>query len=240
MYLLSMGSEELVSRQEAADILGVTPKMITYWTDREILKPRPVEGDRLGRLKYDREEVAALAEARERGEKLSDVALTAQVAYAAARVAQRKADMLMKALGYGPPLRVDPESVRALHLEAEEDCTRVINGEERVNYWADVFFGICDVYLEKVAEVMQTEEPWEPYLTLMRRLAGHADYHEASFNPLLRRAYHRLNASRAAFRQSFCTYLVAKFGIKKAKQTFPNEFGNEMYRIMRYAVEVGK
>lgn len=236
MYLLSMGSEDLVSRQEAADILGVTPKMITYWTSKEILKAHPVDGDRLGRLKYDREEVAALAEARERGEKLSDVSLTAQAAYAAARVAQRKADMLMRAMGYGPPLRNDPESVKALHLEAQEDCKRVITGEERVNYWADKFFGICDIYMETVATVMETEEPWEPYLTLMRRLAKQADYHEAAYNPLLKRAYHRLAASRAAFRQSFCTYLSAKYGVRKARKAFPHEFGNEMYRLMRYCV----
>jgi hypothetical protein len=210
--------------------------MVTYWTDKEILKAHPVDGDPLGRLMYDREEVAALAEAHERGEKLSDVAMTAKVAYASARVAQRKADMLMRAFGYGPSLSTDPESVRALHLEAEEDCKRVINGEERVSYWADKFFGICDIYMEHVAEVMKTEEPWEPYLTLMRRLAKNADYDEAAHNPLLRHAYHQLTASRAAFRQSFFTYLSAKFGVRKARKAFPQEFGGEMYRIMRYAV----
>jgi DNA-binding transcriptional MerR regulator len=237
MYLLSMGSEELVSRKEAAAILGTTIRMVNYWSDKEILKPYPVDGDPLGRLMYSREEVSALAEARERGEKLSDVALTAHAAYAASRVAQRKLDMLMRILGYGPPLSTNPESVRALHLEAEEDCKRVINGEERVNYWADKFFGICDIYMETVAEVMNTEEPWEPYLTLMRRLAKQADYEEAAHNPLLSRAYYRLSASRTAFRQSFCTYLSAKHGVRKAKKAFPHEFGSEMYRIMRYAVE---
>jgi hypothetical protein len=123
---MSMG-RELVSRKDAADILGVTVSHVSYLTRQGALRPVNLSSPKMqGELQYDQDEVYALLEARERGRSLPEVHQTASQAWAAARIAQRRVEELSSLLGLNlPELKTDPEEIHALHELAEEDLKEV-------------------------------------------------------------------------------------------------------------------
>lgn len=239
MHYMSMGSGDVINQRKAAEILEVTPQMVAYMTRKGELRQKMVDGQNFGgQVFYDVEEVSALKEARERGQTITDVAETAAQAFAAARVSQRKLEVLESILGLKTPsIPLNTESVQALHLEAEEDLKLVINGAEKVNYWANKFFAMCEEYLEWATKVTGDENAWEVYLRLSQRLLENEDFQSAAFDPMENMAYRRLQASRKQLRQAIFTYMLQKYGKQQAFKVFPSEFRGPHYDIMLYATE---
>lgn len=236
---MSMGSEGTVTRQEAAEILEVSASMVSHLTREGILRPKMVDGQSYGgRVYYDAEEVSALKEARERKQTLPAVADTAAQAWAAARIAQRRIEVLEKLLGLKvPSLPDDAESIQALHLQAEDDIKRVINGADRVNFWADKFFAICESYLHRVSDVMGTDEPWKVYLELSTRLKSLQDLDSSESDPFEQMAYKRLHTSVERLRRSIFIYCLQRWGKQKAFSFFPSEFYGPHHDVMMHATE---
>lgn len=240
MWPESMGREGLVTRSQAAKILGVTPKHVALLARRGVLTRVPQDGTLLTREElFSEEEVSAYAEAREQGGVSVGVRALAQQAWAAARSAQRRVELLEKLLGVGlaPPLEHTKEAILSLRALAEEDLTRHINGATKVNFWADQLFRMCDIYIGAVA-AQGFEPPYEPYLSLCHQLLIAEDHTDA--DPTVRTAYRRLRASRIRFRESIFTYYLRTEGKRKAVARFPSEFQGVHHDVMTLATEPAK
>jgi hypothetical protein len=234
MWRESMGREGLVTRGQAAKILGVSPRHVSRLArsgklTRTFEDGQPIGGEEL----FSEEEVSAYAELREKGSNPAEVAAMAQQAWAAARAAQRRVELLEKLLGLNvSPLENSREAILALRALAEEDLGRHINGEAKVNFWADQLFRMCDIYIEDVRE-QGFEVPYEPYLSLCHQLLIAEDHTDD--NPVNKLAYKRLRLARVKFRESIFTYYLRTEGKKRALARFPSEFQGLHYDVMMLA-----
>lgn len=236
MWLESMGREGLVTRSQAAKILGVTPGHVALLVRRGVLTRVPQEGTtRAQEELFSEEEVSAYAEAREKGGNVGVRELVRQ-AWAAARSAQRRVDVLEKLLGVGlaAPLEHTREAILSLRALAEEDLNRHINGAIKVNFWADQLFRMCDLYLGAVA-AQGFEPPYEPYLSLCHQLLIAEDHTDT--DPTTKTAYRRLRVSRVRFRESIFAYYLRTEGKRKAMARFPSEFQGVHHDVMALATE---
>lgn len=238
MCRMSMGSEGVINQREAAEILGVSPSMVSHLTKQGVLRQRMPDGQKYGKeVLYDVEEVSALKEARDRGHTIQSVAETASQAWAAARVMQRRIEIIEKAHGLNVmTLPIDEDSVRALHIEAEDDLTRVINGAEKVNYWADRLFAICEDYIRRLVEVTRDENAWSVYLELSARMIRARDFKSSMYDPCETLAYKRLDAARVRLRIAVFVYVLQTHGKRDAFKIFPSEFQGAVHDVLTYAL----
>lgn len=237
MYKHTMGSTEGIERSEVAGILGLSKSAVDHLTRNGVLRIKTFI-DR--KAHYCPEEVSALKEARDRGHHLSDVAETAQQAWAAARVAQRRIESLERLLGMhsAPAHTLSQEDVDALHSEAYGDLGKPINGAARINYWADKFLSLCEIYFIRVAEVTEDkEEPWRVYQTLANQLVRDQNAEETFRDPEEVLAYRRLHTARSHLKHSIFLYLLQRYGRRVAAAAFPVDFQGEDYAITKLAAE---
>ena len=230
-----MGSSGRVYAAEAAEILGVGLRTIQRMTQAKRLRIAEYEDKK---ALYDEEEVHALAEARTLDQTPAGLLETVQQAWAAARVAQRRVETLERLLGLNvpPAVSLDREGVLALHAEAEATLEKVINSEQKVNYWADRFFAICDAYLTRVTEVVGIKDPWRVYLELSEKLLLNQDFENIQYEPGEIIAYKRLYSSREHLRKAVFTYLLQNYGQQKAFKVFPTEFDGYHHDVMLHAL----
>ncbi len=229
---MTMGSERLVTQAEAASILEVSVSSVQRYARQGTLRPRTLKGFG-SQLYYSLDAVLGLVEARTRGKTLPEVNETAEQAWAMARVAEKKLEGLMNLLGLDTPgLAMHEESVCALYLEAEHDLKQPIRGMHRINYWADVFFSLCDVYLDRVGEVMDTKEPWRRFLDLSAHLVRCEELQLVGRDSGDEQAYARLRVARQRLRESVFTFILRREGARAAKEVFPKEFFGEHHEVM--------
>jgi hypothetical protein len=232
-----MPNERMLNRKEAAEILQVSPATIGVLTKKGILRP-VFEGSRSrGKLLYPEGEVLAALESRGCAHlSISQLTEVAQQALATAQRALREIRSLENLIGLkAVNLPLNEECVRALHLEAQEALTRVLRGEDKVNYWAEAFMGMCDLYIQRMVEVLQLDNPWTIYLDLSARLKKLADFDALTYNPALKLAYMKLHFGRQNLRYAVITYIIRVYGKGKAKEMFPGDFGDLQQRLTTYA-----
>ncbi len=230
-----MGSTGTLTRAEAAEILGVSMSTLTHMLRDGHVRAKEYDGNK---ALFDEEEVHALKEAREMGSSPQQLLEMTRQAWAAARIAQRKVEYLERLLGmHVPPAnQLSEEGVRALHAEAEEALEQRLSSADKVNYWADKFFSICDAYLARVKEVIGIDDPWLLYLRLSDHLVMGRDFVASQLDPAEIIAYKRLHAGREQFRRAAFTYLLQRFGKQKAFKVFPTEFDGYHHDVMLHAL----
>jgi len=235
---MNNGSTGLLSSQEAADLLGIQKDTLRHWKTKGVLCPRYTEeGGRRGEY-YDPAEVAAFSEARTKGLKTESLRLVVSQAYATARTSQRRLDALEAALGLSSKtLSMRPEDVASLYADALKDSRRIINGKEKVAYWADKLFGVTDVYLKHTSEVVGVKDSWTPFMELSRQLRTHQDVEACTFDVEARLIYGRLHAACKQLTSQVFAYCVLVYGVRKAITTVPRDFMGEVHEIMLIATE---
>lgn len=233
-----MGSTGKLTRTEVAEILGVGLSALTAMTRDGRIRVKEYEGSN---MLFDEEEIYALKEARDMGSTPQKMLEMAQQAWAAARVAQRRVEYVERFLGMNvpPANQLSEEGIRAFHAEAEGALERRINSAEKVNYWADRFFSICDAYLTRVKEVMGVDDPWRVYHQLSDHLIMSQDFESTQLEPSEIIAYKRLHAGREQFRRSAFMHLLQHYGKKKAFKVFPTEFDGYHHDVMLHAMSGG-
>jgi DNA-binding transcriptional MerR regulator len=235
---MSKGREGLMTRGEASAFLGITPSTLRYWKQKGAIRPRYKEARGRRCEYYDPVELAAFKEAHEHAANPRELQLLLAQTYAVSQTTKRRVDALEALLGVtSHPLSTKPQDIQDLWEEACRDCRRVINGKEKVSYWADKLFGVTDVYLELVAKTVRVKEPWKPFLELSRQLRLHQDWDATYIDPNVHIAYYRLHSACAFLNANVYAYCVRVFGLKKAITELPKDFRNEHFDIMMHATE---
>lgn len=237
-----MGSVSGIPKEEVAEILDVSERSVEKMMRKGTLRIVGRTGPFNAPL-FDPEEIAALREVREREISLLATTETAEQAWAAARVAQRRVEALERLLGMhvSPAYQLDAESIQALHEEAYQALAKTINGEERVTYWADIFGSLCEQYFLRVASVTNDkEEPWRVYNDLVTHLLRCQNAEDMAYNPAEVLAYRRLNAARKTLRNAIFMYHIQRYGKRAAMRAFEADFAGENHRITMLAIAASK
>jgi excisionase family DNA binding protein len=231
-----MGRRDGIRKTEVAEILGVSVSLVSRMVTQGRLKIKYYEGKQ---PLFDEEEVHALHEAMQRGATPQKVLETAQQSWASARVAHRRLDALEQFLGLHtvPLIEVNLEGVQDLHSEVVGALGRRINGAEKINYWSDRFFGMCEEHLFLIEDLLGAEDPWKPYTELSSQLLRDHDFSSLVADPAEVMAFKRLRGARDHLRRVVFMYMLQRHGKQKAIEHFPSEFGGSTHDIMVYALE---
>lgn len=201
---------------EAAELLGVTPKMVHIYSRRQLLEAHYPSGRRAG-MHFMADDVVALAELRGADSdfmrKLPQIAMRA---FVASRRVEKKLEALMYLLGLGAPaLSLEKDDVIQMHLQAERAIMRGTADPAAAREWARRFGAFTEEYLELVHLHVGTEEPWKVYLHLGRDLAARLKdgTEEKAF----------VEHARAHIRNVAYFYERGRRGARAANKMFPNE-----------------
>lgn len=224
-----MGSNQLISAKEAAAILGLSVASINHLVRQGMVQPVYSKDRRLSERGYRREEIAALAEARERGLNLPRVASMAARSYATARALEHRVDRLEQVLGIGAnPLPLDEESVLALYAEAS-DRLRPPRKLDEITRWTRTFLAMGEEFFELLEAYTGDEDGWAVFMDYARA-ALEAEPEDAHIE--MKQAYELLFAARNHLRNVSFVYTRNKYGARKANSIF---HGDEHEHILRIA-----
>jgi excisionase family DNA binding protein len=223
-------NEETLSVQEAAKILEVKDRHLR-WLVREGYIIPVDKGPRRGEMRFRKEDIYALLEAREGGYDLPKTASAALQALALSRSTAHRLDELYTFLGLKSGLLpVDDDSVMALHIQVQ---MRLHSSFEEVEPpelmdWAYKLNAIDENYLALVEGVTAAPHPWASYLTLIEKIILEASRGPLSSYPAHRHAMGFLIAARNNLRNVSYFYLRTKKGERAADQTFPDDLDEEI------------
>lgn len=224
-----MGSNQLISAKETAAILGLSVASINHLVRQGMLQPVYSKDRRLNDRRYRKDEVAALAEARERGLNLPRVASMAARSYATARALEHRVDRLEQVLGIGmSPLPLDEESVLALYAEAS-DRLRPPKKLEDLSRWTRIYLSMGEEFFELLEAYTGDEEGWVVFMDFARATME-AQPEEA--DPEVKQAYEMLLAARNHLRNVCFIYARCKYGVRKANRVFHGDEHDEILKIV--------
>lgn len=226
-----------VTHAEAAEILDVTERHLRHMVRQGIIKPVKLGSSTAGHL-YAAEEVNAILEARLSSTSLPAVARTALQAQALSRSISGKLDIICRFLGLeNNRLSYDEEAVRGLLVRVQEtlkeDFSELRSGA--IVEWAATFNSFDEPYLQVVADILKTDNPWVPYLALANDLMVKRSRVEDSN---LTFAYACLDAARRNLRHVAYFYVLAKHGIRTANNLFTKDAVNDEIIAQLYPTTV--
>jgi hypothetical protein len=200
-----MGSQGTIGTNEAAIILGVSPRHVK----------RLAESGQLTRLvkkkgldAFSEDEVRELSSARSKARTAS---VTALQALALAKRTERELREIKLLLCLDSvDLGVDKDAVVQLFVKVESICAAGTIDLLETDVWIKTLLAIDDAYLSVVARCTGEPEPWEPYMKLAQLL-----YEVTIGKERAKADYARRNLRNVAF-----LYARRKLGAPKANQHF--------------------
>jgi DNA-binding transcriptional MerR regulator/flavin-binding protein dodecin len=229
-------SDDLITRQQAAEILGVTVRHLRNLVRQGTILP--ADTGKGGTELFRAEEVYALTQLRGRRLDLADTARMAMQAHATARATQQRLDKLCRLLGFDVNrLSYEDEAVHALHAKVQHaltsDLAAVETGE--LMDWAATFHGIDESYLRVVEDYTSDDEPWDSYLALANALMK---YTGSSEEVNTRFAFACLDSARKHLRHVSYFYVRTTRGVKTANAAFEESVDDEIIGQL-YPMQVG-
>ena len=229
-------SDSLITRQQAAEILGVTVRHLRNLVREGTILPADI-GKGSAEL-FRAEEVYALTQLRGRRLNLADTARMAMQAHATARATQQRLDKLCHLLGFGVNrLSYEDESVHALHAKVQHalssDLSTIETGE--LMDWAATFHGIDESYLRIVENYTNDREPWSTYLALANEVMKYSNLSEEVNT---RFAFSCLDSARKHLRHVAYFYVRTTHGAKVANVAFDNTVDDEIIGQL-YPMQIG-
>jgi DNA-binding transcriptional MerR regulator len=224
-----MGSNQLISAKEAADTLGISVASINYHVRQGMLQPVYSKDRKLNDRRYRKDEVEALAEARERGLSLPRVASMAARSYATSRALEHRIDRLEQVLGVGlNPLPLDEESVLALYAEAcdKEHPAHKLSDLAR---WTRTLFAMGEEFFELLEVYTGDEDGWVTFMDFIRATLDAAP---AEASPEVVQIYEMLRSARNHLRNVSYVYARNKYGAKKANRAFHGDEHDQLIKIV--------
>lgn len=194
------GSEELVTKEAAAQMLQVCLSVLDRFCKQGILSPVYLAKKRGRHFKVH--EVAALAEVRAAKLNFASVAAMATRAFVIAKANEKRLEELLHLVGLKRKfLGTTVEEVGSLyeqasHLSARDGFPTIPELEE----WALTLHSIDEAYLLLVQTHTASREPWKVFLDLASKWANERHLSGDNELPDLRRAYDMLEASRRNLR----------------------------------------
>lgn len=232
-----MGSEDLLTAQQVAGMLGVTTDMVQKLVRQGLLKPQYQGTSLVAPRLYRETDVAALVEAREAKLDLPTVAAIARQAYTASRSLERVVKQLLELLGADVPLlKLGKDDVLSLCAKVDDALEQEFPPEAReVLDWAKIFYAIGEEYFELVASQLGDEEPWKRFLDLGQKLSREAPRKSFMIDKELEAAYGYLEVARRNLRNSSFFYIRNRHGRKTASDLFPEVKGDKHEDIITLA-----
>lgn len=219
-----MGSDGLITVKEAAALLGIRKQSVYDRVHRGYLHPRYRKGGGLnGIMLFNREEVAAAAEAWGKAANFSGLMSRCVQAYALARSLERRVAQLEELLGahYLPP-PTDEDSVRTIYLEAKDDLESPPADQERIGYWSNFFMSVGEEFFDTLEAYTSNEHAWEAFHDLSRAIAEEAPIQFAQ-DPELQETYRMFERARRNLRQVLFFHLRNRYGTKRAVKMFETD-----------------
>lgn len=224
-----MGSEheDLLDAVTVSELLGIDPHSIHKLQERGFLLPVRITPRK---VRYRREDVLALAEARKLGEMdWGQTTLAALQARAIARATEKKVQQLFLMLG-ADTFRLGVEEDEVLQVYTKV-CQ--LHQAEKKNLEADevlelvqIFMAINEDYFVLVKKITGDPAPWRTFLETVQLLCEHMPREEFQYNKEKEAAYGLLNSARKHL------YHVCYFFIRKneGQEVVEKEFP----RVKRY------
>ncbi len=202
MFEKVMGSD-LIEVAEAADLLGVSHRSVHHFVRQGLLRPRYPRGRKLNAPEmFHREEVAALAELRERKVDFQQVTAAAMQAHASTRALERRVEFLEKLLGHSrATLPVGEEEVAALYAEARRGIEVPPINVDGVMRWSSIFLSLSEEFLEQLVAVTGDEDAWRTFLDLAAAMLQDAPLDTFSYDKELEAAYGYFKYARESARR---------------------------------------
>jgi hypothetical protein len=215
--------DERITAKEAARMLGVTTRMVRYWTRKGIIRPFKPGGSVSAVPMYLRTEIDALLEARSKKVDLQTVATMARQAHVSSRQLERTVSRLLEIIGANiPMLSLKEENVHALYLQVEDALEQDYQPPaDEVLEWARIFYAVGEEYLGLIEEVVEDEEPWAKLLELSNSLSVRAPRDLFSGDKELEAAYGYLEMARRNMRNVAYFYIRNRHGSRAASGAFP-------------------
>ena len=217
-------TQDLISHNETAKKLGITPRWLTGLVRQGAILPAQ-KGGKIQDNLYRPAEVNALRELRRQAVDLPSVAGMAVQARSLSQATAARLDMLCRFLGItSTRLSIEEEDMFQLHLRA----VRALQGDfyalraNDVIDWATTLGAIDEAYLGAVEYATETRSPWAIYLQLANELAQKRSMEADSDLSL---AYACLDSSRRSLRHVAYFYVLSRDGKRQANRMFTDHEG---------------
>lgn len=230
-----MGRKDLLSVEEVAEILEVTPKHVHALTRRGLLRAYHPEGRALNSPRlYRPDQVEAYRLARDSEHRI-DLPVTYNKALQAEVLAltlERRVEQLETLLGLDvPKLLYNETAIRSLFSNVQEALECPPTAPLEIQRWTRVFLGIHPEVFELVERYVGHPRPWEPFENLGRAIRdGFPEEPTAE----VRELYKLLAAARRTLRASIVVYITDRHGKSKAMEELKEESPLFLERVLRY------
>lgn len=222
----SCASEETVTTEEAAKLLGVSERSIRNYVDQGILR-RLGEGNKIQVALQDILSASSLLG------RCFDFAATARNALRAlvsATRAEKRLTRIELLMGIDSTnLGTNEEEVLAFTAactSALTDYTQDLSAE-RVLAWSYQLANVTEEYLDLVDLYTGNDEPWVPFMEVAQKLIESAPQKTFSSRKDLEIAYGYVAAARKHLRQVAYFYIRRKYGKSKAHTAMPDMTAGE-------------
>lgn len=226
MLRKAMGSD-LIEAAEAAELLGVSHRSVHHFVRQGLLHPRYPRGRKLNApALFHREEVAALAEVRERKLDFRQVAATALQAHVSARSLERRVEFLETLLGSKyATLSMEEEDVVAVYADARQASEAPPARVDEIMRWSSIFMGIGEEFLEALEAFTSDSEAWRVFLDLASATIRDAPLEDFAHDKELEMAYAYLKYARETMRRVVFFHVRNRYGERTANEfiTTPEE-----------------
>lgn len=216
---IEVNDPELVSTEEAADILGIGLRMFQKIVQGGTVTPYTKNGNQHLFRVFD---IQTLKELRAGDIDIYTLIIDARRSAIETRSMRRELDMTKSCLRLNlPVLPTDRDSVVTLTLKADEALqSKTSPTRNELLEWAQTFHGIHESYLEMMTIYVDTKEPWRGFVELGRKLCL-SQPAETRIDRELESIYAMLHAGVRILRQAAYFYVRAEHGKMLAGKMFP-------------------
>jgi hypothetical protein len=226
-----MGTEGIPAK-EAAEILGVDTQ--TVYTMHRTGALRGV-GQLRQNLRFDREEVAALAQAREERRVPTLLEMQEVIVQLSARnsALERRVEMLERMQGVtAARVGSDENEVLGLLWKAQKDVLEPKLSLADVREWCKLLFGIHEEFFHLVECYADHAEPWRPFLDMAQKLYEDCPAIGELYDHKVVAANVELAVARRNLRQAAWVYVTKRRGVSFARTEFPETDADPVTHVL--------
>lgn len=215
--------QDLISTQEAADMLGLQPRAVRDLVKNGYLHPARDMTPPISHYRFHREDVALLAEVRAQPVDLAGVINMARHAALTARKLEVLVTRLLGVVGADIPVAdLSREAVVSMHLQMQAAIECLQYDTEAVFSWARIFYSMGEEYFDALETYTDDKEPWLLATDLSRHilLRGMKDGRLAEDVETVA-AYQYLTLASRTLRQAAFFYVRRRHSRDDATSLFP-------------------
>lgn len=221
-------TDEILSTEQAADILGIDSRLVRSYIWRGVLKRVSGKGKNIHVLLSDVASLASILSTRFDFARVAQTAMKALVTASHAALRLRRIEALLGIDSFA--LDTSEEAILAFYCACVDligDYTQDLSADE-VLRWAYKLANVTEEYI--AATILHTgdQEPWQTFLCAAQKLHEAAPRETFRHRKDLEVAYGYIAAARRHLRQVTYFYLRKELGAKKTNDMFPEMTGADL------------